>query len=212
MKRYREEIRDRDIRDMSIRHRDIRHRDIRHRNIRHKNIRDRVIRDRSIRHRRMRHKVIGNRSIRHKNIRGYMTLEAAFIIPWVIFIFVFLIYAAFYLYDKCVLFQDAYTVCFRASIQKEENGISDYLSSHMESRFGRKYFGVGTVEKRAEWSDKEVSVYGACSVKIPFGHFLTMAGKSGWQIQTQAKAQIMNPVKIIRRCRMAENVVRYIQE
>ena len=148
----------------------------------------------------------------YKNIGGYMTLEAAFIIPWTIFMFVFLIYASFYLYDKCVLFQDAYTVCFRASVQKEENGVSDYLSSHMEERFGRKYFGVGKVEKNAQQSDKEVRVYGACSVKVPFSFFLTMPNAGGWQIQTEAKAQIINPTKVIRKCRMVENVAHFMQE
>ena len=149
---------------------------------------------------------------RHKNMGGYMTLEAAFIIPWTVFLFVFLIYASFYLYDKCVLFQDAYTVCFRASVQKEENGVSEYLSSHMETQFGKKYFGTGTIEKSAQQSDKEVRVYGACSVKVPFPHFLTMPQAGGWQIQTEAKAQIINPTKVIRKCRMVENVVHFIQE
>ena len=150
--------------------------------------------------------------IQHKNMGGYMTLEAAFIIPWTIFLFVFLIYASFYLYDKCVLFQDAYTVCFRASVQKEEKSVSEYLSSHMEAQFGKKYFGTGTIEKSVQQSDKEVRVYGECSVKVPFLHFLTMVQTGGWQIQTEAKAQIINPTKVIRKCRMAENVLRFIQE
>ncbi len=147
-----------------------------------------------------------------KNVGGYMTLEAAFIIPWTVFLFVFLIYASFYLYDKCVLFQDAYTVCFRASVQKEDKSVSEYLSSHMETQFGKKYFGTGTIEKSAQQSDKEVRVYGACSVKVPFLHFLTMPQAGGWKIQTEAKAQIINPTKVIRKCRMVENVVHFMQE
>lgn len=132
--------------------------------------------------------------------------------PWVIFLFVFLIYMSFYLYDKCVLFQDAYAVCFRGSIQKEENGALNYIDSHMETQFGRKYFGVGSLETRAAQSGKEVRVYGACSIKIPFHHFLTMAAKSGWQIQTEARAQIINPTRVIRKCRMAENILNKIKE
>lgn len=48
-----------------------------------------------------------------KRAKGYMTVEASFIITWTVFLFVFLIYLSFYSYDKCVLFQDAYAVCFR---------------------------------------------------------------------------------------------------
>lgn len=148
---------------------------------------------------------------RYKNMGGYMTLEAAFIIPWTVFLFVFLIYAAFYLYDKCVLFQDAYTVCFRASVQKEEKGVSEYLSSHMETQFGKKYFGIAAIEKSAWQSDKEVRVCGTCSVKAPFLKFL-MEQTGGWRIQTEAKAQIINPAKVIRKCRMTEHAIHFLEE
>lgn len=139
-----------------------------------------------------------------------MTVEAGFIMPWVIFLFVLLIYLNFYLYDKCVLFQDAYTVCFRGSVQKEDNGALNYINAHMEKQFGKKYFGTGSVQGSAVQSGQEVRVYGTCSVKVPFAHFLTMAKKSGWQIRTEARAQIVNPTKIIRKCRMAENILNKI--
>ena len=42
-----------------------------------------------------------------------MTVEASFVVSWTVFVFVFLIYLAFYSYDKCVLFQDAYSVQHR---------------------------------------------------------------------------------------------------
>ncbi len=145
-------------------------------------------------------------------MKGYMSIEAAFIIPWVIFLFVFLIYISFYLYDKCVLFQDAYTVCFRGSIQKEENSALNYIQEHIEEQFGRKYFGVGKVEKSVRQSGKEVYVYGECHVKMPFSHFLVLANKDGWHIQTNAKAEIINPTKVIRKCRMVENVLRFIEK
>lgn len=142
-----------------------------------------------------------------KYVKGYMTVEASFLIPWVIFLFVFLIYGSFYLYDKCVLFQDVYTICFRGSIQKDEGEILSYINTHMDEQFGRKYFGVGNVEGSAGQSGTKVYVSGACSVKVPFTHFLTMAGNVGWQIQTEAMARIVNPTKMIRKCRMAENVI-----
>lgn len=142
-----------------------------------------------------------------KALKGYMSIEASFIMPWVIFIFVFLIYASFYLYDKCVLFQDAYTLCLRASVQKEEGGAMKYINKHMEEKFGSKYFGVGNIDKSARESGKEIRVMGSCSVKIPFDNFLTFSKESGWKIQTEAKAQIINPTKIIRKCRIAENLI-----
>lgn len=141
-----------------------------------------------------------------------MTVEAGFVIPWVIFLFVFLIYAGFYLYDKCVLFQDAYMLCFRGSIQKEEDGAFTYINAHMKEQFGGKYFGTGGVQGDVRKEGQEVIVSGTCSVKVPVSHFLTMTGKDGWQIQTEAKARVMNPTKIIRRCRKVENAMNDLRE
>ena len=144
---------------------------------------------------------------RNKALKGYMSLEASFIMPWVIFLFAFLFYSSFYLYDKCVLFQDAYVLVLRGSVQKEETEVLEYVNEHMSAQFGSKYFGVGRVEGKAEKSKQEIKVIGRCSVKIPFDNFLTLSKESGWQIFTQTTAQTINPTKVIRKCRIAENII-----
>ena len=45
-----------------------------------------------------------------------MTIEAAIIIPLVVGLYIFLIFAAFLQYNKCALTQDAYLKCLRASL------------------------------------------------------------------------------------------------
>lgn len=147
------------------------------------------------------------RKINRMAVKGYMTLEAAFIMPWVIFIFVFLIYASFYLYDKCVLFQDSYTLCVRGSVQKEEDGAVKYINANMSRQFGKKYFGTNEVQGNVEQHGQEVRVYASCSVQMPFTHFMAMAKAGGWQIQTKAAAAVINPTKVIRRCRMIEKIL-----
>lgn len=142
-----------------------------------------------------------------RTAKGYMTLEASFIITWTVFLFVLLIYLSFYSYDKCVLFQDAYTVCFRGSIQKDEGQVVPYINSHMQRQFGKKYFGVGKVKGSVDRNGNTTSVTGECQVKVPVRQFLTMQNREGWKIRTRAKAQIINPTKMIRRSRMAENVI-----
>lgn len=139
-------------------------------------------------------------------VAAYMTLEASFLVTWVVFLMLFLMYLSFYLYDRCVLFQDAYAICFRGSIQKEMEA-SDYIAAHMEEQFGKKYFGVGNVETDVEQSGSAVKVYAGCSVKVPFRSFLTMAERNEWAMTTEVKAQVINPVNIIRKCRMAENML-----
>ena len=142
-----------------------------------------------------------------KKTGGYMTVEASFIITWTIFIFVFLIYLSFYSYDKCVLFQDSYTVCFRGSIQKQENNIVPYISTHMKEQYGRKYFATSEVRGSVNRSGDIADVIGECQVKVPIRSVFTMYGKPAWQIRTRARAQIINPTHIIRKSRWIGNVI-----
>ena len=149
----------------------------------------------------------GGGMLLRKTAKGYMTVEASFLITWTMFVFVLLIYLSFYSYDKCVLFQDAYTVCFRGSIQKDENQVVPYIDANMQKQFGKKYFGVGKVQGTVDKDGHTTSVTGECQVKIPIRQVFTMQGKGGWTIRTKAKAQIINPTKMIRICRWVGNVV-----
>lgn len=149
---------------------------------------------------------LDNNIFLRKMKKGYMSVEASFIITWTIFIFVFLIYLSFYSYDKCVLFQDAYAVCFRGSIQKREDTIVSYINAHIQEQFGRKYFGVGEVHGTVDRNGNTTSVIGECQVKVPIRNFWTMYDKTGWRIRTQATAQIVNPTDVIRKCRWVGNM------
>lgn len=147
------------------------------------------------------------RKINSMAVKGYMTLEACFIMPWIIFIFVLLIYISFYAYDKCVLFQDAYTLCMRGSTQKEEGKAVEYINARMGGQFGKKYFGTDGVSGSVEQRGRIIKVYAECSVRQPFNHFLTMYKAEGRQIKTQAAAWKINPTKLIRKFRVAEKIL-----
>ncbi|MDE6386574.1 MAG: hypothetical protein K2L82_02065 [Lachnospiraceae bacterium] len=142
-----------------------------------------------------------------KKMGGYMTVEASFIITWTFFLFVFLIYLSFYSYDKCVLFQDAYAVCFRGSIQKQEDNVVPYINSHMQEQFGKKYFGTGKVHGSVDRIGNVTDVIGECQVKVPIRDVFTMHSESGWKIRTRARAQIINPTHIIRKSRWLGNML-----
>ena len=142
-----------------------------------------------------------------KRAKGYMTIEASFIITWTFFVFMFLIYLSFYSYDKCVLFQDAYAVCFRGSIQKQEDNVVPYINAHMKEQFGRKYFATGEVRGTVDRNGNSTDVTGECQVKVPIRAAFTMSDRSGWLIRTRARAQIINPTHIIRKSRWIGNIV-----
>lgn len=143
-----------------------------------------------------------------KKLNGYMTIEATFVITWTIFIMAFLIYLSFYSYDKCILFQDSYSICFRGSIQKDEGKIVPYINEHIKEQFGKKYFGVGNVNGSVSLDGKVTSVMSECAVKVPIYNEFTMQGSSRWKITTRAKAKVSNPTRLVRRYRMVVNVQR----
>lgn len=136
-----------------------------------------------------------------------MTVEAAFLITWTVFLFVFLIYLSFYSYDKCILFQDAYAVCFRGSIRKQEDTVVTYINEHLREQFGSKYFATERVTGRVERNGNTTDVTGECQVNVPIRADFTLAGRSGWLIRTTARAQIINPTRVIRKSRWIGNMI-----
>lgn len=81
----------------------------------------------------------------NRGLKGYMTVEAALIIPMVLCIIVILIYTSFFLYDRCLFAQDSYLLCLREAYRKEEGAPkvdADRLAAGAEKQFGTKYFAV----------------------------------------------------------------------
>lgn len=51
----------------------------------------------------------------NKKWNGYLTVEAAFVMPVVLFLYLTFIVCGFYLYNRCVISQDGYLMAFRGS-------------------------------------------------------------------------------------------------
>ena len=50
-----------------------------------------------------------------KNLKGYLTVEASFVMPLVIFLYLLIILCGFLLYNRCIISQNDYLVAFRGS-------------------------------------------------------------------------------------------------
>ena len=51
----------------------------------------------------------------NKKWNGYLTVEASFLMPMVLFLYMLVILCGFYLYNRCVISQDNYLLAFRGS-------------------------------------------------------------------------------------------------
>lgn len=82
----------------------------------------------------------------HKELNGYMTVEAAFVMPIVLFLYILIILCGFFLYNRCVISQDASLLTLRGSRftdaeenygeviygnRKEESHSSQYIESRL---------------------------------------------------------------------------------
>ncbi len=137
---------------------------------------------------------------------AYFTVEASFLIPMVLVIFVLLIYLSFYLYDRCLIAQDAYILCFRSSILKEESDKPQAVLAGKQRQYGSKYFAVKNSTSNATKNGKWIEMSGAIEIAPPVfqRHFLMPADR--WQIHYQAKAMETDPVKGFRRFRRIQAI------
>ena len=132
------------------------------------------------------------------------------IMPMVLCILVICIYAAFLLYDCCVLYQDAYIVCLRESYQKDE-GEPEVDIGRMEEEaaewFGSRAFAVDTWSAEAS-ADGKWAVYEGTARVAPavFGRFFLMP-EDIWNLSFSARSRKNDPAWSIRSWRRKSYVV-----
>lgn len=114
------------------------------------------------------------------------------LMPTIILLIALLIYLSFFLYNRCILSQDAYLLAFRGSIQKQEDesAVRGYIEQAAKGQFGNKYIGMKQLEKSLEISDKKVMV--------------KLKGKivNGWALTAAGQAERNDPVNYIRKTRL----------
>lgn len=124
--------------------------------------------------------------------------------PLVLLLTAFLFYLTFYLYNRCILPQDAYILSFRGSaLCGEENGrVRSYIEQDSKKQIGTKYIGLGRIER-----DIRVNA-GTIEVKLLGNQ--QIFGKS--QLFAAAKqARRICPVKEIRKIRLMKKLGEKIQ-
>lgn len=140
----------------------------------------------------------------HKKCKGYFTIEASFILPIVLFLYLIIILAALFLYCRSVISQDNFLLAMRAG----------------RFTWGEDYYGeviYGSEEKQS-WQAKEYVEERLIRRRAFYPYFTTEEGRyraDGGSIlvssrQTHSQAAITkiyqksNPVSIIREWRKSQ--------
>ena len=121
-----------------------------------------------------------------------MTVEAAFVVPMVIFVFAALIYFCSYLYTRCVLNQDSYILAFRATSDSDVSYRDDpgsYVMNRSERVSGKKYYGSSKPYFSVVVRGKEVEVTGRTVIRHSAINNAFSAIRNGWELEVTQKAK-----------------------
>lgn len=135
---------------------------------------------------------------------AYFTVEAAVIVPVVLFLFVMIIYLSFYLYDRCVMTQDFYILSYRQSLEKGKADRSSTGEIHKQT--GNKLFMLSGFEASAS-SGGTIRVNGNARINAPLpgaGSFFPLEGDL--TLSAEGKARRTDPPAAYRKVRRIMNL------
>lgn len=133
----------------------------------------------------------------YKRVGAYFTVEAAMIMPVVLMLIAFMIHLTFYMYNRCVVSQDAYILAFRGSLHcdKEKEEIQQHIVKISDEQYGNKYIGVRS------FCDQVTTESKAVMVEV-FGNM----NLTNWSFEAKAEATRICPVACIRKWRLLKKV------
>lgn len=155
-------------------------------------------------------KGVGRMEMFHKDARGSATIEAAVLMPMIAVIMILLIYLALYLYDRTVLYGDAYLAALRASELSEERSEEVYAKADawFTALKEGQLIALPEVSRELTVDAEGVRILYSGEVVVPI-----MAGSTvfeQWEsfcLSGDAYAARHRPVTFIRRCRVLEELL-----
>ena len=147
-----------------------------------------------------------------RKYKGYMTLEAALVIPMVICVITLIILFTYYLYGRCVLSQDAYILAFRASVDKDRYDAApeSTVNAKKDRVVGKKYFGSTKPQFHVTTgaSGKEIKVEADARIRAGAMGDYFLKPRSGWEFNAGQKAKCLEQVKHIRRMTRLKDIIK----
>ncbi len=134
----------------------------------------------------------------HKKCNGYLTIEASFILPVVLFLYLLIILAALFLYCRCVISQDNFLLGMRAG--KFTWGEKHYGQVIYGGEQDNSWSAENYVQERLAYKRSFYPFYpsqgGVCQVRKE--DVLVRTGQKGSVNQIVKNVQRADPIEIIR--------------
>lgn len=145
-----------------------------------------------------------------KKENGYFSLEACMIMPLVFYLLLFVIYAGFYQYNRCLLQQDIYRLQICAGqIQTSDNQEALRKIKEEDARWHYdKYALCRMGEKNIEVEYGKIRIAQKAALKVNIPVLTEWSGKSEWDFEADAVCVRNRPVNTIRKYRKMEKGVK----
>lgn len=145
-----------------------------------------------------------------KKTGGYFTVEAAYLMPFAIFLMALLCYLAFYMCNRCLIVQDTYILGLRGSRQTgQTNKETAAYILEQGKELTPKYHAISKLHKWVKAERTKITVELKGSMKLPFACLQwEESPKIGteWEFQSLKEADRTDPVEFIRACRKVEKI------
>lgn len=140
---------------------------------------------------------------------AYFSLEACLIMPLVFYCIFFLIYAGFYQYDRCLLYQDTYRLLIRGTQVKFVNSmeVAQRIQEEDAGWYYEKYVLCGFGKKTVEVDHGNIHLSQEAALAVSFPMPVQWTGKEFWGIQVDVTGGRIRPADTIRNCRKVEKVL-----
>lgn len=137
---------------------------------------------------------------------GYMTVEAALLIPIVWFSLFFVIFTGFFLYDRCIAEQDSKIIVMRASQEREadEAKVIRKVMEKGELAGRKKLLFSNAVQKELEISEDKAKIKISGRVNTILDSLVKEGFLSVFTYASEYEAEKSDPVQLIRTCRRIE--------
>lgn len=138
--------------------------------------------------------------------QGYFSVEAALIMPIVLYSLIFVIYIGFFQYNRCLLLQDSYRMLLRGEQIKKDN--NDEVCAELKRQDARWYYDKYMLSnfggKTIEVSYNQIRIAQEMSINIPFSMLQDWTKGKQWKTDIDIAVSRMRPVETIRNCRKVE--------
>lgn len=136
----------------------------------------------------------------HKSLKGYLTTEASYVMPLVLFLYLLIILCGFFLYNRCVISQDNYLLAFRGS------RFTDSYENYGEVIYGdmnKKNVDCQYIEDRLEYKAQFYPFYHIEAKSADFDAEMISVVTIGYRgtLKITKKAEKLNIIEIVEKTR-----------